>query len=342
MTDKPREQRANVTRNDVARLAGVSTAVVSHVLNGTKRVSPQTSARVNDAVAMLGYRPNRTARSLRMGSSEMLGMVVPDATNQFFSTLAHEVERVAGERGYTILIANADGSLRMERRQLELLVSRGVDGLFVCSNVAEPDVRELQDAHIPVVLLNQFDRQPGVSSVGVDLFRGAADAVAHLAEHGHRTIGFVEGRTFAGIGDAREAGWRCAITEGGLTAGPVVLEPFSARGGYEAGQRLVNEGTLPSALFVGSDQLGIGLLRALHEAGVRVPEDVAIVSFDGTIESEFCWPPLTTMAQPIDLMARAAVDALIDNDARKTNQVFLPTLIRRVSCGCVTHGTMGE
>lgn len=327
-------RRGTVTRNDVARLAGVSTAVVSYVINGTKNVSPGTKARVHHAIEKLGYQPNRTARSLRMGSSEMFGMVVPDATNQFFSSLAHHVEQAAAERGYTLLTANADGSLNVERKQLDVLVSRGVDGLFICSNIEQPDVHSLLDAGISFVLVNQFDELPGVNSVGVDLYQGAFDAVTHLAEHGHRTVGFIEGKTFTGVSDARQAGWLAAVQAHQLIPGPVVMRGYSAQGGYEAGRELIETGRVPEAIFVGSDQLGVGLLRALHEAGLRVPDDVAIVSFDGTIDSEFSWPPLTTISQPVDLMARAAVEALIDSHHSPRNQVFSPTLIRRASCGC--------
>jgi LacI family transcriptional regulator len=332
----PSPSKSTATRNDVARLAGVSTAVVSYVLNGSKRVSPEAAAKVNDAVAMLGYQPNQAARALRLGSPEMLGIVIPDATNPFFAHLTHEVELAAEERGFALLAANADGSPDRERRLVAKFASRRVDGMLLSSTLAHPDVRALLPHDMPFVLLNQYDDMLDVHTIGVDLHEGARLGVEHLASHGHQTVGLVSGTTAGGNLDPREAGWRSAVDELGLTPGPIVREPFTMSGGYAAGRWLVETNTVPPALFVSSDQMAIGLLRALHEARIRVPDDVAIVSFDGTRDGEFSWPPLTTIAQPVKQMARAAVAALIDTGEGESKQLFTPTLVRRASCGCVT------
>ena len=334
MPHTPAPAKPAATRNDVARLAGVSAAVVSYVVNGSKRVTPATETRVREAIAMLGYRPNRAARALRLGSSETLGMVVPDSTNPFFATLAHAVELAAAERGFDLLTANSDGSLAMERRQIDHFATRGVDGVFVCSSIIDPDLRALEQADIPVVLLNHYVATPGVDSVSVDLKSGSRSAVEHLAEHGHRTIGLVIGTNTDNSVDAREVGWRETIAHLGLDAGPVFRHPFSRYGGYEAGRWLLNGAVRPPALFVGSDRQAVGVLKALHEGGVRVPEDIAIVSFDGSEDAEFSWPSLSTVSQPIEEMARAAVASLLDDAAEKQHRVFAPTLIRRASCGC--------
>lgn len=326
--------KSAATRNDVARLAGVSTAVVSYVLNGSKRVLPETAAKVHDAVALLGYRPNQAARALRLGSAEMLGFVLPDATNPFFTRFAHEVGLAAEEHGLALLSANADGSPERERRLLEKFAVRRLDGMLLGSTLAIPDLRGFVPANLPFVVINQFDEIPGFHTVGVDLFKGARIGVEHLAQHGHRRIGLVSGTTIGGNVDAREAGWRAAIEQHGITAGPVLHEMFSMPGGYEAGRRLIADGDVPRALFVSSDQLAIGLLLAFHESGIRVPEDVAIVSFDGTQDGEYAWPPLTTIAQPVSEMAHAAVAALVDREHSESSQLFTPSLVRRASCGC--------
>jgi len=328
------------TRNDVARVAGLSTATVSYVLNGSKRVSPETAARVREAAAMLGYRPNQAARALRLGSPEMLGIVIPDATNLFFSDLTHQVELVAEERGLELLAANANGSPARERLLVEKFISRRVDGLLLGSTLAVADLRALVPPEVPFVLLNTYDDIPDVLTVGVDLYEGARLAVQHLADHGHRTIGLISGTTASGILDAREKGWRATIKQQRLTPGPVVHEPFTSAGGYAAGRWLIETNSVPPALFVSSDELAIGVLLALHEAGVRVPDDVAIVSFDGTRAAEFSWPPLTTIAQPLRPMARAAVAALVERGADPHRQLFTPTLVRRVSCGCSTDDAL--
>ena len=149
----PASARPTITRKDVARLAGVSTAVVSYVVNGgPKRVSPVTAAKVREAISALGSRPNAAARALKLGSSEMLGMVVPDTTNPFFATLARAVEEAAAARGYALLLANSGGSAASERRQVRNLASRRVDGVFLSSVLFEPDLTELEHSEIPAVL----------------------------------------------------------------------------------------------------------------------------------------------------------------------------------------------
>ena len=337
MGSVPPSPKPTVTRNDVARLAGVSTAVVSYVLNESKNVAPKTAAKVHEAVAMLGYRPNQAARALRLGSPEMLGMIVPDTTNPFFAHLTHEVELAAEEHGLALLTANADGSADRERRLMEKFVSRGIDGMLLSSSLSRPDLRAMLPADVPLVLLNQYEDMPDVHTVGVDLREGARLGVGHLAEHGHRTVGVLVGETTDGSIDARHDGWSSAVDEFGLIAGPVVRQAFSSPGGYAAGRELLETKTLPSALFVSSDRMAIGLLLALYEAGVRVPEDVAIVSFDGVGDAAFSWPPLTTVAQPVREMARAAVTALVDDGSGARAQLFLPHLVRRASCGCPWH-----
>lgn len=334
MPHEPASTKPTPTRKDVARLAGVSTAVVSYVVNdGPKKVAPATEAKVRNAIAALGYRPNAAARALKLGSSEMLGMIVPDSTNPFFVMLAHAVEVAAAERGYVLLIANSDASVASERRHVENLASRRVDGVFLSSVLFEPDLRDLESADIPVVLLNHSADSPGFASVGVDLRHGGRIAVEHLAAHGHRDIGLVMGTATGGGLDGREAGWLDGIRAAGLVPGPIVRAPFSSESGYRVGLELAASPERPSALFASSDILAVGLLRAFHESGMRVPEDVAIVSFDGTPQAEYSWPGLTTLAQPIGEMARAAVDALLDGGA-VGHAIFEPTLVRRASCGC--------
>ncbi|MDF9749936.1 LacI family transcriptional regulator [Arthrobacter sp. ES3-54] len=334
----PAPARPTITRKDVARLAGVSTAVVSYVVNGgPKRVSPVTAAKVREAISALGYRPNAAARALKLGSSEMLGMVVPDTTNPFFATLARAVEEAAAARGYALLLANSGGSAASERRQVRNLASRRVDGVFLSSVLFEPDLTELEHSEIPAVLLNHSSEVPGFNSVGVELLEGSRRAVEHLVGHGHRNIALVMGMNAGNDLDAREIGWQRGLAEAGLPEGPIVRCDFDRQGGYRAGQRLLAAADRPTAVFVSSDLQAVGLLRAVYEAGLRVPEDLAVFSFDGSAEAEYSWPPLSTVAQPIQAMAEAAVEALIDSEGGSPtrNRTFPVDLVLRASCGCV-------
>nr|WP_285726515.1 LacI family DNA-binding transcriptional regulator [Psychromicrobium sp. YIM S02556] len=331
------DARPAVTRKDVARLAGVSTAVVSYVINdGPRRVSPATALKVRDAVAVLGYRPNAAARALKLGSSELLGMVVPVITNPFFASLTHAVERAAARRGYALLVATSGGSVKKEREQINHLASRRVDGVFLSSVLFEPDLSDLEELRIPSVLLNHSVEASGFNSVGVQLAEGSRVAVDHLRGHGHRDIALVMGNNAGRELDGREVGWRWALAGVGLPEGPVFRVDFDREGGYLAGQRFLTLKQPPHAVYISSDLQAVGFLRAMHEAGVRVPEEVAIVSFDGSLEAEYAWPRLTTVAQPIVAMAEAAVTALIDGGStgQVRNQTFPAELVIGRSCGC--------
>ncbi|WP_427016053.1 LacI family DNA-binding transcriptional regulator [Pseudarthrobacter sp. P1] len=335
--------RSVVTRKDVARYAGVSTAVVSYVVNhGPKRVAPATEARVREAVRVLGYRPNAAARALKLGSSETIGLVIPDNSNPFFSLLAYAVEDAAAELGYALLLTNSDGNVAKERRNIRNLAARQVDGVVLTSVLFNPDLADLQAAAIPSVLLNHAGEAPGFNSIGVDLVAGARLGVEHLISHGHTSIALAMGSNVSNDVDGREQGWLQALAAAGLPEGPIVRGNFTRDGGYAAGQRLLAAANRPTAIFASSDMQAIGILRAFHEAGVSVPGDIAITSFDGATEAEYTWPALTTVEQPVRAMAAAAVAALVGRDQSQPpdHQIF-PTALRiRQSCGCDPIGTV--
>lgn len=312
-----------VTRADVARRAEVSTAVVSYVLNGTKKISEPTRARVLAAVAELGYRPNAAARALKLGTTSQLGLVVPGVLNRFFAELTDHAEQAAAARGLALMVTSARDGLASA---VGHLVARQVDGVLVATSARAADLAPLVSAGIPVAVLNGM--VDGVTCVGVDRYQGGRLAVEHLLGHGHRRVAFV-GPDKPG---RRYRAWVDSLADAGFGAGPVVASDFTREGGYRAGQALAALPERPSAAFISSDEQAIGVLLALHEAGVRVPDDVAIVSFDGSQESAYAWPPLTTAAQPSAEMVRIAVERLLD---RGTGDVELPaTLLIRRSCGC--------
>ncbi|TFD93040.1 LacI family transcriptional regulator [Cryobacterium lactosi] len=347
----PTSHAKTITRDDVARMAGVSSAVVSYVVNGGPRaVSPGNEAKVRQAIRALGYRPNAAARALALGSSEMLAMIIPDAMNPFFASLSRAVENAAAERGYTLLLADSQASLRTERRLVKNFASRRVDGLFLWSELSDPDLMDFEQADIPVVLLNHSTDlatsgspailkhgagDPGANSVGVAFRDGARLAVEHLIGHGHERIGLVMGTNPGGDVDSREVGWRQGIQDAGLTAGPIIRVPFTREGGYRAGQELLAASDRPTAVFVSSDQQAVALLCALQEGGLRIPEDLAVFAFDGSPESEYTWPRLSTVAQPINDLAHAALEALLAAPGKEPlTHIFPAELVLRTSCGC--------
>lgn len=323
-----------VTRADVARYAGVSSAVVSYVVNdGPRPVAEATAARVREAIAVLGYRPNVSAQALRRGSTRLLGHVVPDLGNPLWAEFALAVEKVAAARGFDVLLASSEGGADDEHRRVETLTARGVDAIIVTSVMARPDLVARAGLGVPVVLLNTFFEVPQFPSLGVDALGGARAGTRHLLEHGHGPVGLVIGGE---AGELREQGWLLASREAGTAPGPIARGEFSRRGGLEAGRRLFTGPDRPRSVFVASDVQAVGVLRALYELGLSVPADVAVVSFDGTVETEFSNPQLTTVRQPVAAMAEAAVARALDGDGppARSRQVLAPDLVVRASCGC--------
>lgn len=317
-----------VTRRDVARHAGVSDAVVSYTLNGGPPVAPATAARVRESVRLLGYTPNAAARALRMGSSRLIGIVVPDSRNPFWAELCHAVEILARARGFAVLVVNTDDDSSLTIEYFQSLASRQVDGVLIAASIEESDVARLNAVGVPWALLNKSTPVAGTRGTGVDLVAGARTATDHLIGHGYGRIGFV-GR----IDDPRYLGWRDTVVEAGLEPGPVFDTTFVREGGYTAGRELAAAHNELDAVFVSSDMLATGVLRALHEAGLGVPSDVAIASFDGSPESEYSWPGLTTVRQPIDELALNAVEQLLD-PSYIDNRRIEGNLVVRESCGC--------
>lgn len=330
-------RRAAATRADVARVAGVSTAVVSYVLNnGPRPVAPATATRVREAMDILGYLPNASARALRLGTTGILGLVVADSTNPYFVEYTAELVKAAARVGKRILVADTLQNERAEGAVIQDLVSRQVDGLLLASAFARLDPsRVFHSAEIPTVLIDCPGPMPGRRTVGSNASGAAEMLVNHLLEHGRRRIGMIVGDGGFGDPDPRERGWRRALRAAGLPDGALVRAPWSRQGGHAAAAALLDADPDLDAVFASSDQQAIGLLRALHELGVRIPQDVAIVSFDGTRESEFSWPPLTVARQPLPELATAALALLGEPERVRGTHVQLTTeLVRRSSCGC--------
>ena len=335
------DARRSVTRSDVAKLAGVSSAVVSYVVNnGPRPVADKTAKRVRDAMGKLGYVPNASARALRRGKTETIGLIIGDSLNPFFVQYAFELVTAAAARGKQILIGDSRQSEAIEKGIVDELLSRQVDGLLFASPFASRYSSELLG--VPTVLIDYPGPIPGRLTVGSAAEAGAEALVAHLISHGRTRVGLVIGDHGFGNPDPRERGWRNALLAAGLAPGPIVRTSFSREGGYAAAKALLDEDPTLDALFASNDLQAIGALRALNERGVKVPADVAVASFDGTKESEFSWPPLTVAKQQLDLLAAGAIDLLEESGNEMGKHLQIDTiLVRRTSCGC-DDGAIGH
>ncbi len=327
----------NITRSDVARYAGVSTAVVSYVVNGGPRpVSAETAAKVRDAMQVLRYQPNLTARALKRGSSQTLGLVLVDSMNPFFTELTLTIETAAAARGQRMLVANSHGDPDLEEKLVADLLGRRVDGLLLVSSFLRTSTSDpLSQDSTPVVLLDCPAPIPGRHTIGPDALGGAVSAVDHLIrKHGRRDVGLVLGVEGFATPDPRELGWETSLREAGLPRGPVAVDDWTTAGGYRATKKLLSGSFTPEGIFVSCDAQAVGVLHALHEAGVDVVRDCPVVSFDGTQSGSWTWPPLTSARQPVEAMADKALELVHDKSSLPSHHMFDVDLVIRASCGC--------
>lgn len=330
-----------VSRTDVAKAAGVSPAVVSYVLNdGPRGVAPSTRERVLEAVERLGYRPNRIAASLRRRRTMSLGLIVPDNLNPYFAELAREVEIEAYARGYTLLMGNAMDQLDRETTYVREFLDRRVDGiLLIPSGNDVPTLPEMFAAEVPFVIVDRAVCSP-LTTVQVlsDNVAGGRLAVQHLLEHNRHRIACIAGPRDIGNARERADGWHAALEgELGSAKGLIRPVPITRFDGRKAALDVLQTDPGTDGIFVASDEQAIGVLRAVQEMGLSCPDDIAIVSFDGTSHSALTSPGLTTVRQPMARMAHRALAHLFDGGREHSSTIDrLPVhLIQRGTCGCV-------
>jgi DNA-binding LacI/PurR family transcriptional regulator len=282
---------------DVGRLAGVSHQTVSRVLNGSPSVRPETRQRVMAAMESLGYRPNSVARALATGRTNMLGVVGFDTTLYGPASVLFGIERAAHEAGYLMIVASLKALDRSSVPDaIERLRLRGVDGILVIAPDQE-SAEVLRHTHSDVPLVAAEAGPSDVMSVvAVDQFSGAVRATRHLLDLGHETVWHISGPADWLETRERAEGWRTTLEQAGATPPPLLVGDWSARAGYDLGRRLGRDRSV-TAVFAANDQMALGVLRAMHEAGRRVPDDVSVVGFDDIPEAPFFTPPLTTVRQ---------------------------------------------
>ncbi|RBP97775.1 LacI family transcriptional regulator [Bifidobacterium aemilianum] len=325
---------SKATRNDVARLAHVSTAVVSYVFNnGPRRVSPRTEAKVREAADKLNYKPNPIARALRTGNSKTLGAVINDLTNPFNAGVYEELELKASEQGYSTLFATTHGRPDKERTVIQQLIDRNVEALFV-SPCEKVDMLPKTSGDCRFIVFDVDRELPDSWTISADYRKAMVLGVEHLLGHGHVNICLIIGQSYNGISDGRVEGWYEAHRNHGLPVGHIEGTSFSRTGGYLATLRILDSPNRPTAIFAGSDLIAMGALRALHERGIKVPEEMALISFDGTIDSQYMYPQLTVLEQNPKALAHLALKAATDPDAKPGLQLMESKLVIRQSCGC--------
>ena len=335
-TTRGRRPRAPVM-SDVGRLAGVSHQTVSRVINGSPHVRPETRDRVVAAMEELGYRPNPVARALVTGRSMTLGVVSFDTTLYGPASTLFGIERAAHEAGYFMIVASLEELSRASVVDaVERLRRQGVEGILVIAPHLEAgDALLHARTDLPLVAA-EAGPEHGVPVVAVDQLAGAGSATQHLLDLGHETVWHITGPTNFIESQQRRHGWQVTLEAAGAEVPPPLVGDWSPRAGYELGRRLSRE-PAATAVFVANDQMALGLLRALHEAGRAVPGEISVVGFDDIPEAAFFQPPLTTVRQDFIEMGRRSLRLLlrtIENGRRsEEGSLVPPELIVRGSTG---------
>ncbi|MFI6516816.1 LacI family DNA-binding transcriptional regulator [Spirillospora sp. NPDC050679] len=323
---------------DVARLAGVSVATVSRVLNESAAVSPGARARVLAAVDELGYRPNAVARSLRTDATRTIGLVIGDILNPFFTELARAVEDQARALGLSVVIGNADERPERQDHYVRTLLEQRVDGLLLCPTAEiTPLVRDTVAAGLPLVFLDRTLPGLEVPAVRADGAAAIDALVAHLRGLGHRRIAFVSGPALLSTGRERTDAFISALARHGLEVRPEYLEAgdFQAASGRAGAARLLDLPEPPEVIFAGDNLMALGALDEIRARGLRIPGDVGLASYDDVPWFTHLDPPITAIGQPVQDLGRRAVRALAERVAgRPVEPVTLQArLLVRRSCG---------
>jgi LacI family transcriptional regulator len=304
---------------DIARRAGVSTATVSRVINGTVAVDPATEERVREAIRELHYRPNLLARSFRRRVTHTIGLLVPDNSNPFFAELARAIEDIGFDEQYNVILCNSDLSEAKQAHYIDVLLDKRVDGIILTSSglisgdTAVDTAARIREAQVPFVVIDRDLGEYPVDQILVDNHQGGALAARHLLGLGHERVACVVGPSDLTPSAGRIAGFRGAFAEAGLDLPDARVVQGDGRhgGGALAARTLLERGVAFTAVFAFNDVMAAGVIGELQRAGLGVPDDVSVIGFDDIPIASAMYPSVTTIAQPIAEMARHGVELLL-------------------------------
>jgi len=335
------------TMKDVARDAGVSIYTVSATLSGSANVSAELRARVNASVARLGYERNAMARDLKQGTSSLIGLIVSDVTNPFFTELVECIQAEAHQAGYSVLLGISDHDAAREAELLTLMRSHQAAGTILSPAGSEETYADgrLTRGRMRLVAVDNASAELGVDGFALDNRKAAELAVSHLLDLGHRRIGVVAGMRHQHVSRERLAGYAGVLRRAGIPPDPglVVHGDFRLAEARACAEHLLGLSPRPSAIFVANNLMLIGVMRALAEAGVRVPADMSVCSIDDFPWAPAFQPALTVVRQPIAAMATAAFRRLVarlrgEAEGGPVQEIFAPELVVRESCAALAAG----
>lgn len=328
------------TIKDVAKHAGVSTTTVSHVINKTRFVAPDTKVAVWDAIKLLHYSPSAVARSLKVNRTKSIGLLASTSEAPYFAEIIESIENHCFERGYTLILCNSHNDLDKQQAYLAMLAQKRVDGLLImCAEYPGPLLTMLEDyRHIPMVVMDWGDARHDFTDTIIDnAFEGGYMATRYLLDRGHRDIGAIPGQLARNTGGGRHRGYLHALEEAGIPAPQqwIVQGDFLPESGYLAMKAILEQPHHPTAVFCGGDEMAMGALCAIDEKGLRVPDDISLIGYDNLRHSCFFSPALTTIHQPKEVLGESALEMLLDRITSKRTDAHTievhPTLVERRS-----------
>ncbi len=315
-----------VTMRDVARLAGVSVATVSAVINGGTKVGEVRAERVRRAMGTRDYFPDQVARSLKVGKTGVIGIVIPDITHPFFPLMVRGVEEIARQHGYSVILCDSNEDPQQESLLLNTLFSRRVDGVLIACSDASAAYDSLMRRRFPIVFVDRIPRGLTHSAVCSDNMGAAYNATNHVIQLGHKRIAFITGRLELSPHADRLEGFRRAMQAANLPVLESYLRPGDGRSetGYQTGLELLRLETPPSAIISSSNNMLFGLMRAIAETGLSCPGDVSIIGFDDSTWTRHYTPPLTVVAQMADQIGRTAFEMLLSKMQSADGEILHP------------------
>lgn len=320
-----------VSIRDVAKIAGVSPSTVSRVMNHTAKVDDEKRQRVEKAILETGFKPNEVARSLYKKSSRIIGMIVPNIINPFFNELAEAIEKESDRLGYRLTLCNSNDDIEKEKRNVNLLERMNADGIILMTN-REEIKEEISKCRVPVVMVDrQIEKSSEIAYIQSDHYQGGRIAVEHLLDCGCRHIVQMSGPQRFSSARQRQQGYLDVCRERGIE--PVWIEcGYSFEDGLIKAAELMDSYPDTDGIIAANDMVAISVYKILNNRGYRVPEDIQLIGFDNIMLSRLVTPEITTVAQPIAEMGKAAVEVLTDYIAGKEikgKNIFRVSLVER-------------
>ncbi|MBO9131224.1 catabolite control protein A [Bacillus sp. 165] len=325
----------NVTIYDVAREANVSMATVSRVVNGNPNVKPTTRKKVLEAIERLGYRPNAVARGLASKKTTTVGVIIPDISNIFYAELARGIEDIATMYKYNIILSNSDQNKDKEMHLLNTMLGKQVDGIvFMSEHITDEHVNEFEKSPVPIVLAASFDEQSAIPSVNINYTQGAYDATKHLIDKEHTRIAFVSGPfEYAAAEVKKMEGYKAALEDASMNYDEelIIEGDYTYDSGIEAFDKLWELEEKPTAIFVSSDEMALGVIHGAQDKGVHIPNDIEVIGFDNTRLALMVRPQLSTVVQPmydIGAVAMRLLTKYMNKETVEDHAVILPHRIQ--------------